>query len=179
MSSPFIGEIRAFGFQFAPVNWAFCNGQLLPIAQFDALFALLGTIYGGDGTTTFGLPNLQGNVPMHWGNGPGGFNTTIGQTQGTTTHTLTVAETPAHTHTVTAMELSPGGVVERTPVPNSNAWLSDSAPGGIWSSTPTLDTQLSGSTLAPAGGSQPHENMQPYLAINFCICLSGIFPSRN
>jgi microcystin-dependent protein len=179
MSQPFIGEIRCFGFQFAPVNWAFCNGQLLPIAQYDALYAILGTTYGGDGNTTFGVPNLQGHVPMHWGTGPGGFNTSIGQPQGTTTVTLTTAQTPAHTHTLTVQEIASGGVVERIAQPNSNAWLSDSAPGGIYSWTPTLDAQLSQGTLSPVGGSQQHENMQPYLAVNFCICLSGIFPARN
>ena len=179
MSSPFIGEVRAFGFSFAPVGWAFCNGQPLPIAQFNALFAIIGTIYGGDGQTTFQLPNLQGNVPMHWGNGPGGFNTTIGQVQGTSTVTLTTAQTPQHNHTLTAQEVASGGIVERTNKPSPTNWLSDSAPGGIWAPTPTLDNQLAPNTLSPVGGSQPHDNMQPYLAVNFCMCLEGIFPSQN
>ena len=97
MASPFLGEIRCFGFNFAPVGWAKCNGQLLAISSNDALFAILGTTYGGDGQTTFGLPNLQGQVPMHWGSGPSGFNTTIGEVQGVTTVTLTTAQIPAHT----------------------------------------------------------------------------------
>src|SRR5262249_3659539 len=99
MAEPYIGEVRCFGFNFQPRGWAFCNGQLLQIAQFEALYALLGTIYGGDGVSTFGLPNLQGQIPMHWGNGPGGFNTTIGQVQGSPTVTLTTAQIPAHNHT--------------------------------------------------------------------------------
>jgi microcystin-dependent protein len=182
MSTPFTGEIRAFGFQFAPRDWAFCNGQPLSIEQFAALFALIGTTYGGDGQTTFNLPNLQGNVPMHWGTGPGGFNTVIGQVQGSTTVTLTTAQTPQHNHTITVQEFPSGGDHNlRTPKPNPNAWLSNSAPYGLWWDTgsPNLNAQFSQSALSPFGGSQPHENMQPYLAVNFCICLNGIFPSRN
>jgi microcystin-dependent protein len=180
MSQPFIGEIRAFGFQFAPTNWAFCNGQLLAISQFDTLFAVIGTNFGGDGSTTFAVPNLQGQVPMHWGTGPGGFNTSIGQVQGTTNVTLTQAQTPSHTHTITAQFVPAGGVVERTAIPTTVSYLSDTNPSGNWNNTsPTFDSQLAGNTLTPVGGSQPHDNMQPYLAVNFCICLFGIFPSRN
>jgi microcystin-dependent protein len=180
MSQPFIGEIRAFGFQFAPQNWAFCNGQLLAISQFDTLFAVIGTTYGGDGSTTFAVPNLQGQVPMHWGNGPGGFNTGIGQVQGTTSVTLTVAQTPQHTHTISAAFLPAGGVVERTAAPNSNSYVSDSSPDTVYKDTsPTFDSQFAANILSPVGGSQPHDNMQPYLAVNFCISLFGIFPSRN
>jgi microcystin-dependent protein len=179
MSDPFTGEIRCFGFQFAPINWAFCNGQTMSIAQSDVLFAIIGTTYGGDGQTTFMLPNLQGNVPMHWGNGVGGFNTVIGQTMGTTNVTLTIGETPTHTHTITAQEVGTGGGSERIAKPNSNAWLSDSTPGSIWSATPNVNTPFSPNVLSPVGGSQPHENMQPYLAVNFCICLAGDFPARN
>jgi microcystin-dependent protein len=180
MSSPFIAEIRAFGFNYAPVNWAFCNGQPMAISQNDALYAIIGTIYGGDGVTTFNLPNLQGQIPMHWGNGPGGFTTQIGQVQGTTSVTLTIAQTPQHTHVATMQQLPPGGVVEETAVPSPTTWLSDSVPGGVWTNVPpTLDANFSGSAITPVGGSQPHDNMQPYLAVNFCICLFGIFPSRN
>src|SRR5205807_5707661 len=114
MAEPYYGEIRCFGFQFAPVGWAFCNGQQMAISQNDALFAVIGTTYGGDGIVTFGLPNLQGRIPMHWGNGPGGFNTAIGESQGATTHTLIASEIPVHTHTITAASVPSGGIVERT-----------------------------------------------------------------
>jgi microcystin-dependent protein len=182
MSQPYIGEIRCFGFPFAPVNWAFCNGQPLAIANFDTLYAVIGTTYGGDGVQTFNLPNLQGEVPMHWGNGPGGFNTQIGQVMGTTTVTLATAQTPAHTHTITTQEFPSGQPHNyRIGQPNPNAWLSQSAPGGVWydKGSPNLNAQFSQQALSPVGGSSPHENMQPYLAVNFCICLYGIFPSRN
>jgi microcystin-dependent protein len=180
MSQPFIGEIRAFGFQFAPTDWAFCNGQLLAIAQFDALFAVIGTTYGGDGQATFALPNLQGQIPMHWGNGAGGFNTTIGQAQGTTNVTLTTAQTPSHSHTITVMAVPSGGVVERTAIPTTVSYIADSNPDGVYNeTTPTFDAPFAPNALSPVGGSQPHDNMQPYLAINFCMCLNGIFPSRN
>lgn len=180
MSQPFVGEIRCFGFNFAPFGWAFCNGQPLPISNFTALYAIIGTIYGGDGVTTFNLPNLQGQIPMHWGNGPGGFNTNIGQVQGTTSITLTQAQEPAHTHTVTLQELPAGGVVERTAAPGANSWLSDSSPDFLYANqnlTPVV--QFSSKVISSVGGSQPHDNMQPYLALNFCISLEGIFPSRN
>ena len=180
MSQPFVGEVRCFGFPFAPQNWAFCNGQSLAIAQFDVLYAVIGTIYGGDGTTTFNVPNLQGQVPMHWGNGPGGFNTSIGQVQGTPQVTLTQAQTPSHTHTIVSQLVPSGGTVERTQVPKSVSYLADSSPSGIYlDTTPTFNSQLAGNVLSSVGGSQPHDNMQPYLAVNFCICLFGVFPSRN
>lgn len=180
MSQPYVGEVRAFGFQFAPANWAFCNGQLMDISQFSTLFAVIGTTYGGDGAQTFALPNLQGQVPMHWGNGPGGFNTSIGQVQGTTQVTLTQAQTPSHTHTIVAQSIPSGGVVERTQVPKSVSYLSDSSPGGVYlDTTPSFNSQLAGNVLSQVGGSQPHDNMQPYLAVNFCMSLFGIFPSRN
>jgi microcystin-dependent protein len=180
MSQPFVGEIRAFGFNFAPYGWAFCNGQPLPISQYDTLYAVIGTTYGGDGQTTFNAPNLQGQVPMHWGNGPGGFNTSIGQVQGTTQVTLTQAQTPSHTHTVVAQLIPSGGVVERTQVPKSVSYLADSSPGGVYlDTTPSFNSQLAGNVLSSVGGSLPHDNMQPYLAVNFCISLLGIFPARN
>lgn len=181
MASPFLGEIRCFGFNFAPVGWAKCNGQLLAISSNDALFAILGTTYGGDGQTTFGLPNLQGQVPMHWGSGPSGFNTTIGEVQGVTTVTLTTAQIPAHTHTMTAVGVSVGNQFERTPTPSSTAFLSAAAaPNVAYHGTPSsLTLGFASNALQPAGGSQPHDNMQPYLALNFCIALEGIFPARN
>jgi len=179
MSQPFIGEIRCFGFQFAPVNWALCDGQLLPISNFDALFAILGTTYGGDGQTTFALPNLQGRVPMHWGNGAGGFNTVIGEVQGTTTVTLTTAQIPQHQHAIDAAVVAPGGAPERTATPSASTYIGTSDPDGLYKSAPTLDAPFAPAAIGNAGSSLPHENRQPYLALNFCICLNGIFPSRN
>jgi microcystin-dependent protein len=181
MASPYIGEVRCFGFNFAPQGWALCNGQLLPIANFNALFAVIGTIYGGDGQTTFALPNLQGRVPMHWGNGPGGFTTSIGQVQGTEQYTLATSEMTAHNHTITAMQVPAGGIVERTNTPSATTYLSDSQnPNFAWNSAPpALDAPFSGKAITIQGSSQPHENRQPLLVINFCIALDGIFPSRN
>ena len=179
MSQPYIGEIRAFGFNFAPVNWAFCNGQPMNISDNPTLFNVIGTTYGGDGVTTFNMPNLQGRVPMHWGTGPGG-TTQIGQPQGVTNVTLTTAQTPSHTHTISAALLPGGGVVERTAAPNSNSYVSDSSPDTVYKDTsPTFDSQLAANTLSSVGGSQPHDNMQPYLAVNFCICLYGVYPSQT
>jgi len=179
MSQPYIGEIRAFGFPFAPQNWAFCNGQSVSIADNPTLFNVIGTTYGGNGTTTFNLPNLQGQVPMHWGTGPGG-TTVIGQPQGVTSVTLTQAQTPSHTHVITVQEEGSGGVVEKTATPGPNTWLSNSDPDGLWTdTTPTLSAQFAPNTISSVGGSQPHDNMQPYLAVNFCICLYGIYPSQS
>ncbi len=181
MASPYIGEIRCFGFNFAPQGWAFCNGQLLAIAANDVLFSILGTTYGGDGITTFAVPNLQGQIPMHWGNGPGGFNTTIGQTQGQTSVTLTTNQIPAHTHSVIAMEVPSGGGPERTAVASGNTFLGPSQPpNGVYQLAPSSVTAaFSSKAIAMQGGSQPHDNMQPYLVLNFCIALDGIFPARN
>jgi microcystin-dependent protein len=179
MSQPFVGEIRALGFQFAPSGWAFCNGQPMDISQNATLFNVIGTTYGGDGVTTFNLPNLQGCSPMHWGNGLNGFNTSIGQVQGSENITLTQAQTPQHTHVVTAQQEGSGGVVEKTPTPSTTTWLGSTNPQLLWILTPTLDAAFSGNAISSVGGSLPHENMQPYLAINFCMSLFGIFPSRN
>jgi microcystin-dependent protein len=179
---PYIGEIRCFGFNFAPVNWAFCNGQLLAIAQNTALFSILGTTYGGNGQSTFGLPNLQGRSPMHWGNSNTGLNTVIGETLGETTVTLTSNEMPQHSHTVYATSLEAGGTPERSagPNPNGESYLSQANAGFIYQAAPsTPDTAFFNGAISQAGGSQPHENMQPYLTLNFCISLFGIFPSRN
>jgi microcystin-dependent protein len=181
MAEPFIGEIRCFGFSFAPVNWAFCNGQAVSIANFTALFSVIGTTYGGDGQSTFNLPNLQGCAPMHWGTGAGpatGLNTAIGQFQGTPNVTLTTAQEPAHTHVILAQEEGSGGIVEATAVPGTNTWLSDARPVGVYNGSPTFDAAFNGSAITSVGGSQPHENMSPYLALNFCISLLGTFPSH-
>lgn len=182
MSQPYVGEIRCFGFQFAPYGWAFCNGQNTAISQYDVLFAVIGTTYGGDGTTTFGMPDLRGRVPMHWGtNANSGLSTTIGQPQGQATVTLTLAQTPSHNHTITVDAVPSGGVVERTQVPKAaTSFLADSFPDGVYDDTgPTINTPFASNTLGLSGSSLPHDNMQPYLTLNFCIALYGIFPSRN
>lgn len=169
MSEPFLGEIRTFAGNFAPTNWALCDGRLLSIAQYTALFSLLGTTYGGDGKVTFALPNLQGNAPMHWGDGPGLTPRNIGETTGSTTVTLTSAEMPAHTHQVGASQssasaLSPGGNV-----------LADAA---LYADPPYTQA-MSPLAVGASGGSQPHQNVQPMLALTFIIALQGIFPSRG
>jgi len=167
MSSPFIGEIRMFGGNFAPVGWAFCNGQLMPIDQNDALFNLIGTTYGGDGQTTFALPNLQSRVPVHVGPG-----FALGQTGGVETVTLTTSQIPAHSHVPqcnsgTGNAQGPGG----------NVWAQPST-GTIYDNTaPSL--VMDPAALGSAGGSQPHDNMIPFLVINFILSLFGVFPSQT
>jgi microcystin-dependent protein len=172
MSDPFVGEIRMFGFNFAPQGWAQCNGQLLPIDQNQALFALLGTTFGGDGRTTFALPNMQSRVPVCQGQGPGLSPYAEGQAGGAETVTLAVTQMPGHTH----------------PVKASSSAADSSQPGGralarsashSYTAKPDTSTVMNADMLGDAGGSQPHENIQPYLAVNFCIALEGIFPSRN
>ena len=164
MSEPFIGEVRAVGFNFAMKGWAFCNGQLLSITQNQALFAILGTTYGGDGITTFCLPDLRGRTPVGTGNG-----TQFGEVGGEATHTLLPTEIPAHNHWLSASSAD-GAADAANRVPAAAKMYV--APGGAL--TP-MDTSM----LAPAGSSQPHSNMQPYLAVNFVIALTGIFPSHN
>jgi microcystin-dependent protein len=180
MAQPYVGEIRCFGFNFAPVDWAFCNGALMAIAQNNALFAVIGTTYGGDGVQTFGLPNLQGQVPMHPGTG-GGITSVIGQPQGTSQVTLLSQQMPQHAHNVTAMSIPTGGVVDRVATPTSNSFLSESQPpNGVYATAPpAINAAFAPNAISFNGGSLPHENMQPYLVLNFCISLFGIFPSQN
>ncbi len=171
MSDPFVAEIRIFPFNFAPQGWAFCNGQLLPISQNTALFSLLGTTYGGDGRSTFALPDLQGNVPLGAGQGPGLSLRDLGETGGAATVTLLESEIPAHTHTLV-------GTLEdddsTTPAGRAYGGLSVAyAPANA----PAVP--MAPEALAPAGGSLPHNNMQPYLTMNFCVALQGIFPPRS
>lgn len=174
MSDPYVGEIRAFGFNFIPTGWAPCNGQLLPISQNTALFSLLGTTYGGDGKTTFALPNLQARAPLHFGQGPRLTERFQGESGGATAVTLLPAEMAAHTHAANADGGSAGGAS-----PENAVW------GGGGRGRPpayTIDTPnvaMSPQALAPAGGSQPHNNLPPYQVVNFCIALQGIFPSRG
>lgn len=165
MANPFIGEIRMFGGSFAPAGWAFCDGQLLPISENDALFTLLGTTYGGDGEETFALPNLQSRVPMHMGNG---FN--LGETGGVEEVTLTIQQIPTHNHSLVA---------------STNNAATANAQGNILAQIPSYTPYVTGiqpnnafatNAIPPVGGSQPHTNIQPYLTLSFIISLFGIFP---
>lgn len=175
MSSPFVAEIRMWGCNFPPVGWAFCDGQLLPISQNTALFSLIGTYYGGDGRSTFALPNLQGAAPMFWGQSTTGSVYNLGETGGTTAVTLLESEVPAHSHSLQA-EPRPANL----PDPNPNNSLGRAQPVIYKTSAanPPLQ-QLSPQAINPAGGSQPHNNLMPYLTLNFCIALQGIYPSRS
>jgi microcystin-dependent protein len=174
MSEPFIAEIRIFAGNFAPRGWAFCNGQLLPIAQNTALFSLIGTIYGGDGRTTVGLPDLQGRAPMHAGRGPGLTDRRLGQRGGTSTVTLTEAQMAQHTHTLQAVR-RPGNQDD----PNNTAYYGISAGATVYRDTADGLTGMAAQALPQTGGSQPHSNYMPYLAINFIIALVGLYPTRS
>jgi microcystin-dependent protein len=165
MSTPFLSEIKIFSFGFPPKGWAFCNGQLLPINQNQALFSLLGTTYGGDGRVNFGLPNLQTRIPMHMGGGH-----VLGERGGEQSHTLSIAEIPTHVHTWAATNGA-----ANAPGPASNMLGAAAEYNG---SGGNLVAMFPG-VLSSVGGSQPHENSQPYLTLNFCIALQGIFPSQN
>jgi microcystin-dependent protein len=168
MSEPYLAEIRVFSFSFAPRGWAFCAGQLLPINQNQALFSLLGTTYGGNGLTNFALPDLRSRVPMHRGN-----LFVEGQTGGEEVHTLSVNEIPSHSHFVNASSV-PGN--SNSPAGN---FLAESSRFALYSATLSNQTTLQPATVGSAGGGQPHDNRQPYLALNFCIALVGIFPSQT
>ena len=179
MSEPFLGEIRMVGFNFAPRGWALCNGQILSIAQNTALFSLLGTTYGGDGVTTFALPNLQGRLPMHWGNGPGLSPRVIGEQSGSETVTLVSTQIPAHNHmlncttTAGAIDNPSGALLATSADANLNPINTYLAGGAAPNAT------MANNSIGVAGGSQPHDNMSPFLCVTFIIALSGIFPSRN
>ena len=168
MSEPFLAEIRLMGFNFAPRGWAFCDGQILPINQNQSLYSLLGTTYGGDGRTSFALPDMRGRVPIHVGsNGQGSH--TLGQKSGEETHTLSPNEMPQHTHVAQGTDAAADNTA---PTGRKLA-----ATSGLYSTA--RNTTLLPSTVANVGGGQAHDNMQPYLALNFCIALQGLFPSRN
>ena len=171
MADPFVAEIRMFPFNFAPKGWAWCNGQLLPISQNTALFALLGTVYGGDGKSTFALPDLEGRAPMHPGQGPGLSLHDLGETGGSETVTLLESEIPAHAH---ALMCNQNIANSKVPAGNSLA----RPVNGFTYMPPATITQMSPSALTPAGGDQPHNNLQPYLTVYFCIALQGVFPPR-
>lgn len=167
MALPFLGQIQMYSFNFPPRGWAQCNGQLLAIAQNQALFSLLGTTYGGNGTVNFGLPNLQGRTPLHFGTGPGLSPRNLGEASGSENVTLTAAQLPTHTHTVSANTAAP-----TLGTPANNLWAQGnySASGG---------SAMAVGDVSNVGGGQAHPNLSPYLVVNFCIALQGIFPSRN
>lgn len=174
MSEPFIAEIRIFAGNFAPRDWAFCNGQLLPIAQNTALFSLIGTTYGGDGRTTTALPDMQGRAPMHPGNGPGLTTRRLGERGGVETVTLSQNQMPNHSHTANATT-NPGDVGE----PNSARSLARTQPGFAWAPDTATLTNMNAAALPNAGGSQAHNNLQPFLSLNFIIALQGTYPSQS
>ena len=171
---PFVAEIRIFPFNFAPRGWAFCDGQILPLSQNTALFSLLGTTYGGNGQSDFALPNMQGNAPMHPGQGPGLSLHDLGETGGSETVTLLESEIPGHNHSIGAQNVPLGG----TASPAGNTF-NRPASGNLYDNTNTRLVPLADQALAPAGGDQPHNNMQPYLTLNFCIALQGVYPPRT
>ena len=166
MSQPYLGEIKVVSFNFPPRGWAFCNGQLLPINQNQALFSVLGTMYGGDGVTTFGLPNLQGRTPVHMGQG-----ITPGQAAGEASHTLTINEMPQHIHPAKGQT----GLSNPGASPAASVW--GTATQTLYTGTPNV--AMSPAAIANNGSGQPHENQAPYLVLNFIVALQGIFPSRN
>jgi microcystin-dependent protein len=167
MSSPYVGEIRMVGFNFAPAGWMLCQGQTLPISEYDTLFNLIGTTYGGDGQSTFNLPNLASRNPFHMGQGPGTSNRIIGELGGVETVTLTTSTIPAHSHVPQA------NITGGTADPSNNLWGGFAA-GDYSAAAP--DSQMA-AAIQPTGGSQPHDNMPPFLVISFIISLFGIFPS--
>jgi len=172
---PFVAEIRIFPFNFAPKGWAFCDGQILPLSQNTALFSLLGTTYGGDGKSNFALPNMQGNAPMHPGQGPGLSLHDLGETGGSDTVSLLESEIPSHSHGLFA-----NSVAGDTNAPSPQVSITRSSNATAYSATTNSSlVSMSGNTLAPAGGDQPHNNLQPYLTLSFCIALQGVYPPRT
>jgi len=176
MADPFVAEIRIFPFSFAPTGWAFCNGQLLPISQNTALFSLLGTTYGGDGQSTFALPNLMDSAPMHPGQGPGLAPRDLGELSGIEHVTLLESELPVHAHAVGQANANAGNQL----TPGNHVWaLAPFGRGGISIYHPGPPTaKMDVNLILPTGGSLPHNNMQPYLTLSFCIALQGVFPQR-
>lgn len=176
MSNPYLAEIRMFGGNFAPRGWALCNGQILPISQNTALFSLLGTFYGGNGQSNFALPDLQGRSPMHWGNGAGLSPRSIGEEGGENSVTLLSTEMPQHSHAISGAAIAgsnPGAT------PFANTLFTNSSPNQLYATALTNLVPLAPQSITIQGGSLPHNNQQPYLAVTFIICMSGIFPARN
>ena len=179
MSEPFIAEIRIFAGNFAPRGWAFCDGQLLPIANNSALFSLIGTTYGGDGRTTTALPNLQGRAAMHPGRGPGLTSRRLGERVGVETVTLSEAQIPNHNHSLYANAIQPDRFEDGGGTPNSNKVIANSAGGTAYHEGANNLVSLNSSALDSSGGSKAHTNMQPFLTLNFIIALTGLYPSRG
>jgi microcystin-dependent protein len=175
MSNPFVAEIRMLGFNFPPKGWAFCDGQLLPISQNTALFSLLGTFYGGDGKSTFALPDLQGNVPIGQGQGAGLAAYFIGEESGSEFITLLQSEIPIHSHTLVGNATKNG----LNPSPAPDQILAKSQGGNVYTQNTASLAQMNLQTLGIAGGSLPHNNMMPFLVVNFCIAMQGVFPPRG
>jgi microcystin-dependent protein len=173
MAEPFLSEIRIFSFNFPPKGWAFCNGQFLPINQNQALFSLLGTTYGGNGQTTFALPNLQGRASLHEGNGH-----TLGEAAGSSAVTINIQQMPQHSHPLTANMAVTGTTLNATQgAPGGNNWANTGKT--IWNTAFPGNSTMNPQSVTNVGGSQAHTNMQPYLVLNFCIALQGIFPSQT
>jgi len=177
MAEPFIGEIRMFPYPFAPRNWAFCDGQTVDIMQNVMLYSILGITYGGDGQTSFALPDLKGRAPMHYGQGPGLYAKWIGEKGGYATMPLNEAQMPAHTHAISvtksnAASADPGGLYP-------SKYVEGADKTNLYKDNPTLDATFSNSAMANAGNSYPHENRQPWLVIPFCIAMDGIYPARS
>jgi microcystin-dependent protein len=175
MADPFVAEIRIFPFNFAPKGWAFCDGQLLPLSQNTALFSLLGTTYGGDGKSNFALPNMQGNAPMHPGQGPGLSLHDLGETGGSQTVSLLESEIPVHSHVMHAS----GDPADNNVVTNAMAAKPLGRGNNLYTTASGALVTMNFSAITPAGGDQPHNNMQPYLTLSFCIALQGVFPPRT
>lgn len=174
MADPFVAEVRIFPFDFPPKGWAFCDGQRMPLSQNTALFSLLGTVYGGDGKSTFALPDLKGRAPMHPGQGPGLSLHDLGEAGGQETVTLLESEIPQHTHS-----LRGSADDGESKIPTSSRVIGRSVGGFAYQTTTSGLQPLAPQALAPAGGNAPHNNMQPYLTLNFCIALQGVFPPRS
>jgi len=173
MADQFVAEIRIFPFNFPPTGWAFCDGQLMPISQNTALFSLLGTNYGGDGKSTFALPNLQGSAPMHPGDGPGLSQRFLGEQSGVESITLLVSEIPSHSHAINAV-----GALADAKGPENNAFAV-SQNGNVFTAGPSSQVTMSMNLLTVTGSTLPHNNMMPYLTVNFCIAMQGVFPARG
>ena len=173
MSEPFLAQIQIYGFNFAPKGWALCAGQIMPISQNTALFSLLGTTYGGNGLSTFGLPNLQGRVPIHAGQGPGLTQRDLGEQAGQEFVTILTSQLPAHNHPATCND-----AVGTSYDPAANVWSTDAGQNNEYSSG-NVAGQMSPNAVQPTGNGFPHNNMQPYLVVNYCIALVGIFPARS
>jgi len=174
MSEPFIAEIRIFAGDFSPRGWAFCDGQLLPIAQNTALFSLIGTTYGGDGRTTTALPNLKGRAPMHPGRGPGLTSRRLGERGGVETVTLTDAQMPSHSHAIRAADTNGS-----TATPDNNSFSRSTSGNAYQTNSSTSLVAMDSGMLQNTGGNQPHNTLQPYLAMNFIIAIVGLYPSRS